>query len=213
MAITGVLLFGFVVFHMLGNLQIFLGQDALNAYAATLQKLPELLWPARLILLTALLLHILVAIQLSFENKKARPQGYVSKGNVQASYASRTMMLSGVIVLLFIIYHLAHFTFGRVHSEVFHLTDRMGRHDVYSMVVLSYQNVWISSLYILSMLLLCLHLSHGFFSLFQSLGLSNEKFQPGLALFSKIFALIIFIGNSAIPVAAYFHFLKLPMGS
>ncbi len=210
MAVTGVILFGFVIMHMLGNLQVFLGQDALNNYALKLQKMPYLLWPARAFLLTALITHIVVAVWLTAENRRARPVAYTVKETVQASYASRTMMMSGVIVFVFIVYHLLHFTFGVTHPELFHRLDARGRYDVYTLVVSSYHNVWVASAYVLAMVPLCLHLSHGLSSLFQSLGLKHTRFQPALGWFAKGMALIIFIGNSSIPMAAFFNWLKLP---
>src|SRR3989338_5606638 len=208
MAVTGVFLFLFVVAHMLGNLQIFLGSEALNSYAEHLQNLPFLLWPARLFLLLVLLVHIAVSISLALENRSARPLRYAYEGTVQATYASRTMVVSGVLVFLFIVYHLMHFTFGITHPGLFHLIDDKGRYDVYSMVVLSFKNRWVSASYLLAMAALCNHLSHGVQSLFQSLGMNNEKSRP---LFKKIAvaaALVIFLGNVSIPVAAFFGFLK-----
>jgi len=210
MAVTGIFLFGFVIAHMLGNLQIFLGQNALNSYAAKLQHLPELLWPARIFLLLTLIVHIWTAIQLTAENRKARPVKYAYKDTVQASYASRTMMVSGVIVALFIVYHLLHYTFKVTNPEFSHLTDAQGRHDVFSMVVLSFQNVWISLVYILAMILLSAHLSHGVSSLFQSLGFNHAKYQPIIAWSGKITAIIIFVGNSSIPAAVLMNWVRLP---
>lgn len=208
MAVTGIFLFGFVVAHMIGNLQIFLGPKVLNDYARHLAELPGLLWPARIFLLTTLVVHIGVATQLTLENRKARPQAYAAKDYVKASYASRTMMMSGIIVFLFIVYHLLHFTFGVTNPELFHLPAEGGYYDVYRMVVLSYQNPWISGAYILAMIPLCLHLSHGLSSLFQSLGLNNAQRQPFFTGFARLSALAIFIGNSSIPAAAFLGILK-----
>jgi succinate dehydrogenase / fumarate reductase, cytochrome b subunit len=212
MAVTGFFLFGFVIAHMLGNLQIFLGAEALNAYAAQLQSLTELLWPARIFLLTNLILHVWLAVRLTAENRRARPVPYGMKKTVQASYASKTMMMTGLIVLAFTIYHLLHFTFGKVHPQYYHLTDAQGRNDVYSMVVLSFRAPWIAAAYILAMIPLCLHLSHGVSSLFQSLGLNHAKYQPVLTWAGKVVGLVIFIGNSSIPLAVYLHWVALPQG-
>lgn len=212
MAVTGLLLFGFVFVHMLGNLQIFLGQDALNDYAKHLADLPALLWPARVVLLSLLLLHIGTAISLSFENRRARPVRYVRETTIQASYASRTMMMSGVIVFLFIVYHILHFTLGRVQPQFYGHLDAHGHKDVYSMVVLGFQNVFVSASYIVAMAALCLHLSHGFQSLFQSLGLRDEKSGPCLTKLSRALALLIFIGNSSIPVAILLGLVHMPKG-
>ncbi len=214
MAVTGLLLFGFVAAHMLGNLQIFLGQEAINSYALHLQELQILLWPARAVLLTALVLHIWAAVTLSAENRRARGGmlRYRHEDTVQASYASRTMLLSGVIIFLFIVYHLLHFTFGATNPDLYHLVDAKGRHDVYSMSVLSFQNPYISSVYILAMAVLCFHLSHGVFSLFQSLGLNNEEATPKLRLTANAVSLLIFLGNASMPLAVLFGLLK-PAGS
>lgn len=209
MAVTGFFLFGFVLVHMLGNLQIFLGPEALNSYAEHLEDLPFLLWPARLFLLTTLIVHMTVGIQLAIENKNARGLvPYAVKNTVQASVASRTMVMSGLIIFAFIVYHLLHFTWGVTNPEFFHLTDTKGREDVYSMVVLSFRNVYISAAYIFAMAVLCLHLSHGIPSFFQSLGFNDEKWMPKLKCFGIAAAVIIFIGNSSIPAAALLHFLK-----
>ena len=213
MAVTGILLFGFVVVHMLGNLQIFLGADALNDYAKHLAELPWLLWPARTVLLTALVTHIAVAASLGNENRKARPVGYVKDATIRASYASRTMMMSGVIIFLFIVYHLAHFTFGKVQPQFFEHLDSKGREDVYSMVVLGYRNAFVSVSYVAAMAVLCLHLSHGLQSLFQSLGLRDEKCGPWLKKFALAASLLILLGNCSIPAAAYFGLLKIPGGA
>ncbi len=209
MAVTGLVLLGFVVAHLAGNLLIFGGPELLNSYAQHLRDLGPLLWAARLVLLTAVVLHILTAVQLTLENKKARgPVDYQRGAVIQTTYAARTMALSGFIVLAYIIYHLLHFTFGVTHPEISHGVDALGRHDVYTMVVLSFRQPLITFGYVFSMALLCLHLSHGFKSLFQSLGLNDERFEPRLRTLSRVLAAAIFIGYSAIPAAIYFGLVK-----
>lgn len=210
MAVTGLMLFGFVVAHMLGNLQIFLGPEALNSYAEHLASLPVLLWPARIILLGTLILHVGTAICLTRENQSARPVAYAQSNTLRASYASRTMMMSGVIVSLFIVYHLLHFTFRVVGPSPHTLLDEKGRHDVYSMVVLGFQNIWISSSYILAMAALCFHLSHGLRSFGQSLGIDTQKNACFFNKFALGFSILIFAGNSSIPLAVLLGFVKLP---
>lgn len=208
MAVTGLILFGFVVIHMLGNLQIFLGQDALNNYAKHLEELPYLLWPARFILLISLALHIGVAFRLTAENRKARSQAYVFQNTVQASYASRTMIFSGIIVFAFIVYHLLHFTFGVAHPQYFERVDAQGREDVYFMVVKSFGEWPIALTYIAAMALLSMHLSHGIQSLFQTLGFENARpFMKKAGFFA---ALIIFLGNSSIPIAVLLGAIHVP---
>ncbi len=207
-AVTGLLLVGFVVAHMLGNLQIFMGQEQLNWYAHKLQSAPLLLWPARFFLVLIVAAHIFFSTQLAVENKKARPVAYAVKDTVQASLASRTMVVSGILLTLFIIYHLLHFTFGLAHPEIFHLVDAKGRHDVYSISILSFQNWIISGAYVVAMFFLCFHLSHGLASFPQSLGLSNEKCQPCLKWMAKAVSAIIFIGNSSIPLSVLLGFVE-----
>lgn len=213
MAITGVILLTFVIAHMLGNLQIFLGQKALNDYAQHLKELPFLLWPARFVLLGALLMHLWLAFQLTLENRRAKARGYAVHRNVSATFASKTMMLTGLVILAFIIYHLMHFTFGQTNPDLFHQVDSLGRHDVYSMVVRSYQNIYISSAYLVAMFILCVHLSHGIVSFPQSLGLDTRKCQPGLKITARVVAWLIFVGNSSIPVAVLTGYLTLPAGT
>lgn len=211
-AVSGIFLFLFVVAHMLGNLQIFLGPEALNSYAEHLKSLPFLLWPARIFLLLTLIIHMGVSISLAIDNRKARPVGYAYKKTVQASTASLTMVVSGMIVFLFIVYHLLHFTFGATHPQFFELVDPQGRQDVYSMVILSFREVWVSVSYVIAMAVLCVHLSHGFQSFFQSLGFNNEKNKRCLRKAAVMISTLIFIGNASVPLAAFFGFLK-PLGS
>jgi succinate dehydrogenase / fumarate reductase, cytochrome b subunit len=202
MAVTGILLSLFVVAHLLGNLQIFLGPEALNAYSEHLAGLPMFLWPARVILFLTLALHIRIAVSLALENKKARPIPYGVRNTVQASYASRTMMISGPLVSAFIVYHLLHFTFGVTHPEYFRLTDAEGRKDVYSMVVFSFRDWRVATSYMAAMALLAFHLSHGFSSLFQSLGFNNDAWNRRLKIGGAFAALLIFLGFSSIPLAS-----------
>ena len=210
MAVTGLFLLGFVVAHMLGNLQIYLGPDRLNDYAEHLQEMPYLLWPARVFLLAALAAHMVVAAKLTMENKNARPRPYACKDTVQASYASRTMMMSGVIIFAFIVYHLLHYTFGVTNPEQYALTDAKGRHDVYSMVVTGFRNIYISLAYILAMVPLCLHLGHGLQSFPQSLGFDTEKHECAVKCFARFFSFAVFFGNCSIPVSVLLHILTIP---
>jgi succinate dehydrogenase / fumarate reductase cytochrome b subunit len=202
MAITGLLLFLFVVGHLVGNLQIFLGSPKpINDYAAFLKSRPALLWTARLGLLLLTTLHIVSALQLARENRAARPVAYREKKPLSASFASRTLVASGLVIFAFVVYHLLHFTIGAVDPVLLQLRDSLGRHDVYSMMVIGFSNVWVSLFYIIAMGLLCLHLSHGVGSIFQSLGLKNKTYGPLIDRGSKLAALAIFLGNSAIPIA------------
>lgn len=201
MAVTGLGLFGFVIIHMLGNLQVFIGPDAINSYAATLKSNPLILWGARLSLLAIVSLHIVSALQLSKINRQARPVAYANSKPVASSFANRTILISGLIILAFIIFHLAHYTVGVVDPALLRLEDAQGRHDVYRMVITGFSNPAISIFYIVSMGLLLLHLSHGVSSLFQSLGLRSKKTFNVFDKFAKGAALILFAGNCAIPLA------------
>ncbi len=201
MAISGILLYGFVVAHMTGHLLMFQGQDKYNAYAKFLQDLGGLLWVARIGLLVIVIVHILTAVKLTLENQAARPVKYFNQQTNKASYASLTMKYSGLIVLAFIIYHLLHFTFKATHPEFSGMMDTLGRHDVYNMMVVSFTNPLLAIAYILSIGLLCIHLSHGFFSFFQTLGLNSPKIEPKLKLVSNAVGLGIFLGFASVPTA------------
>src|SRR5688572_23926724 len=179
MAVSGLLLFLFVIAHMLGNLQIFLGREFINSYAHFLKSSPELLWPGRIGLLVLAILHVITAIQLARENSKARPVGYDSGKVYGASFASQAVLFSGLIVLAFIVYHLLHFTIGVIQTDALTYTEIYKgetRHDVYKMMVEGFSNPWISMIYLICMGLLCLHLSHGVSSMFQSLGWKKNSF-------------------------------------
>ncbi|HLS29209.1 MAG TPA: succinate dehydrogenase cytochrome b subunit [Opitutales bacterium] len=210
MAVTGLILLGFVIGHMLGNLQIFLsqGQEQLNAYAHALQSMPLLLWTVRILLLAVFVLHIWVAVVLTLENMRSRPRNYLRDGTIQATYAARTMRWSGVIVLLFVIYHLLHFTVQVTNPEYRDLVDQAGRPDVYTMVIAGFSNFWISGFYIVAMLLLAMHLGHGIASLLQTLGLRNSGTRGFTDSISWIIAAIIFVGNSSIPLAVLFGYFN-----
>jgi succinate dehydrogenase / fumarate reductase cytochrome b subunit len=212
MAITGGAMFLFVIAHMVGNLQIFLGPESINRYGHFLQSNLELIWPARIGLLAMVLLHIWSAISLSRENKAARPIQYADWKPNSASYASRTMLMSGLIIAAFIVYHLLHYTAQvkgiNMSGQDFHtLVDAEGRHDVFQMMVIGFSQPLVSSFYILAMGLLCLHLSHGVSAMFSSLGWKNHYYAPILDKFSQIISLLIFLGYVSIPVAIlFFHY-------
>ncbi len=216
MALTGLGLTLFVIAHMLGNFQVFLGRDALNSYAAALKHMPGLLWTARAGLLVIFVLHIAYGVKLWAANRAARPVPYHFKQYREATLASRTMIITGLVILAFVLFHLAHYTFGVVQKVP--VTDAQGnvtyesfldvkdptdpkRQDVYGMTIHGFRNPVISLLYVVSMALLAFHLSHGFQSLFQSLGLNHPRWAPLLKGASLVVALVVFIGNSSMPVA------------
>ena len=208
-AMTGIILILFVVGHLLGNLQIFLGPEWINAYSQHLRDLGPLLWLIRIFLLVTVILHIYFTILLAIENRRARPERYRDRNYVKASWASRHMVVSGLVVLAFIIFHLLHFT-ARKFNPQFPLLklDPLNRYDVYSMMVYGFQNIYVSIFYVVGLFLLTLHLTHGSSSFFQSLGLNNQKLTPRLALGGRIFAWLLFIGYTSIPVAILLGLVK-----
>ncbi len=194
MAITGLILFGYVAIHMLGNLQMFMGPEQINAYAATLKGNLAFLWVARLILLTAGVWHIVAAVQLTRQSQRARPEGYYYKDVIQADYGARTMRWTGPILAVFIIYHLLHFTTGTVHPG-------FDAHDVYNNVVTGFRVVPVALFYIVSMVALGFHLWHGAWSMFQSVGLNNPRTDRFFRRFAAIATLVIAVGFITIPLA------------
>ena len=202
-ALTGLALFGFVVGHLIGNLQIFLGDkgEALNKYGAFLQGLGELLWVIRLGLLGMVVAHIFFTIKLRIENRAARPVGYAVTKRLATTFPARMMTLSGLMVLCFIIFHLLHFTAHKVDTSFAHMTDAMGRHDVYRMMIRGFENPWASGFYIVAVGLLAMHLNHGIGSLFQTLGLNSAKLRPLWEKGGAAVSWLIFLGYAAIPVA------------
>jgi succinate dehydrogenase / fumarate reductase cytochrome b subunit len=208
-AVTGIILILFVIGHLLGNLQIFLGPEWINGYSQHLRDLGPVLWIIRIFLLTTVIVHIYVTIRLAIDNRRARPEAYVDKEHVKATFASRHMVMSGLIVLAFIIYHIAHFTV-RVTDRRFALlkADPLNHYDVYSMMVYGFQNYFVSGFYLLGLWLLALHLSHGSSSFFQSLGLNNKNLTPRLAVAGRVFAWLLFLGYTSIPIAVLLGLVK-----
>lgn len=200
--VTGIILILFVIGHLLGNLQIFIGPEWINGYSQHLRDLGPLLWLVRVVLLITVILHIYFTISLAIENRRARPERYRDRHYVKATWASRHMVVSGFVVLAFIIFHLLHFT-GRKLNPRFPLLklDPLNHYDVYSMMVYGFQNVYVSIFYVVGLFLLTLHLTHGSSSFFQSLGFNNEKLNPRLALGGRIFAWLLFVGYVSIPIA------------
>jgi len=207
-AITGAGLFLFVIGHLVGNLQIFLGPDSINRYGHFLQTTPEILWPARIGLLAFVIIHIWTSIALTIENRAARATRYEVKEVVAASLASRTMIWSGSIIFAFVLFHLAHYTLLIVHPEFRELHDANGWHDIYRMMILGFSNYWVSGFYIIAIGLLCIHLSHGTSAMFQSLGLKNEAYAAIIDRLAVIIAALIFLGYISIPIAVMMGVVK-----
>ncbi len=211
-ALGGIGLALFAVFHMLGNLKIFQGREAINAYAYFLKHdLGALLWLARGGLLGIFLLHVILALRLRWRTAAARPQPYVYARHVQASVAARTMAATGIVAGLFILFHLAHFTFGWVHTaevngqrvNYLELTDAKGRHDVYAMVVAGFRTTWIAALYLIAQVALFVHLVHGIPSAFQSLGQRSRRTLGAIRGLTWLVAGAILAGNVAIVLGVW----------
>lgn len=209
MALTGIALFGFVVGHLLGNLQVFGKPELINSYAYFLKSKPGLLWGARLGLLATVGLHVAAALSLSAANRAARPVGYSGGSAYGSVWQSRYMLVSGLVILSFVVYHLLHFTAQLpslnggldVRTLTARLADGTQVQDVYAMMVHGFQKGWVSLFYLLAQALLFVHLSHGLASMFQSLGLRNHVWWPRIAAFAKVASFVIFLGYASIPLA------------
>lgn len=209
MAASGIILFGFVLGHLLGNLKLYLGPEALNSYSRFLRTVGEplvpanvLLWAVRLLLIAAAALHVWAAWQLSRASRAARPEAYVAGTRIHTAYASRTMRWGGVIILLFVIYHLLHLTWGTAHPAFV-------PGDVYHNVVTGFQVWWVSLFYIAAQIALGFHLYHGLWSMFQSLGWNHPRFNLWRNSFAHAFAWLITVGNISFPVAVLSGLVRL----
>ena len=194
MALTGLILSGFLILHMLGNLQVFLGAEVMNHYAEALRATPALLWTARIVLLVSVLLHAWAAVQLTALKSAARPVPYVKSANVQGTAGSRTMMLSWPVIGLFVIGHLLHLTTGAIHPQFVDL-------HAYENVVTAFSNPIASIVYVAAMILVAFHLSHGIWSMFQSIGFSHPRYTPLLKRFSAGFSWLLIAGFISVPIA------------
>lgn len=201
MAVTGLILFGFVLGHMAGNLKAFLGAGAFNHYAEWLRSVGEpavphggLLWVARAVLLVAVVLHIHAATTLTLAARRARPVSYARREAVQVDYAARTMRWGGVILLLYVIYHLLHFTFGSAHPDFV-------PGDPYHNLVTAFRVPWVVAVYVAANLVLGFHLYHGLWSLFQSLGWNHPRYNRWRRGFAVLFAIVVTAGFVAVPLA------------
>lgn len=211
MAVTGLVLVGFVVVHMAGNLQMFVGAARMNAYSAFLKGTGELLWLARLLLLAAVLLHGLMAWQLTRRNRAARPVGYATRVPQVSTLASRTMRWGGVVLAVFIVFHILHFTTGTVFpaaSRPDPLYPAFSRTDVYGNVVSAFRNVWVAAFYVVAMLFLMLHLYHGAWSAVRTLGLNRPAPHPLRRRVTLLIAGAVWLGFTAIPVAVLLGVLR-----
>jgi succinate dehydrogenase / fumarate reductase cytochrome b subunit len=208
MAVTGIFLILFVIGHMLGNLQVFVGSEYLNAYAAQLQGLGPLLWVIRLFLISTMAVHVWAAAKVVRRSVAARPVKYAMQKDIATNFAAKTMLVSGGLILVFVVYHILHFTSGNIDPIGAFANAHTGDDiDVYGMVVASFQHLPTTIIYSLSMVLLCMHISHGASSLVQTLGLRRcpenccDKIGPVLAAF-------LLIGNLSIPLSIYFGLIS-----
>lgn len=205
MAVTGVVLFGFVVGHVAGNLLVFAGPKAMDGYAAMLKSNPGVLWGARIVLLISVIVHIAVSIRLTRLKHDARPVAYEGKKPHGSTYASRTMMWSGPLVGLFVVYHLMHFTFGNAHP-----TRPFNPTTVYQNVLVGFRHPGVAFVYIVAMVLLGLHLSHGIWSMLQTVGVNRPHLETGLRRLAVLVSALIIAGFIVIPLAVAFGVLRIP---
>jgi succinate dehydrogenase / fumarate reductase, cytochrome b subunit len=216
MAISGLILFGWIFAHMVGNLKLFMGPGidgtpALNHYAEWLRELGApifphevALWITRVLLLVAVIFHIHSAYALTMMNRKARPVGYADRDYVEGTYAARTMRWGGVIILLFVFYHLAHLTFGGNVAPPSQFMPGDVRHNVVS----GFQIWWVSAIYIIANLALGLHLYHGLWSMFSSVGMTNPRFEHWRRAFATGFAFVITAANISFPLSVLTGFVR-----
>jgi succinate dehydrogenase / fumarate reductase, cytochrome b subunit len=211
MAVTGAVLVAFVISHMLGNLKIFTGPAEINAYSRFLREVGwpavgygQLLWVVRVVLLVCVTLHITAAIQLTRMSRAARPIGYTAKRDIETTWAARTMRWGGVLLVAFIIFHLLHLTGGVVGFRAGQFTELA----VYQNVVAAFA-VWpVTLFYIVAMGALCLHLSHGIWSLLQTLGWSTTRNAATLKILSRVIGIVVLVGFCSVPVAVLAGWLR-----
>jgi len=206
MAVTGLLLAGFITVHLLGNLSVFAGTEAINIYAQKLHSLGPIVYIFRLVMLVLFVVHVTFGVQLSLENSSASPEAYAIKKKLKTTFAAETMLYSGLLILAFLLYHLLHFTMHLVHTDATAAVQQLvnGRPDVYSMVKLSFAKPFVSVLYVLAMFALFTHLLHALSSWVQTLGWNNGTSQDKVIAIGKLVAVVFLIGYSVIPLAFLF---------
>jgi succinate dehydrogenase / fumarate reductase, cytochrome b subunit len=194
MAVTGIVLVGYILAHVTANLLIFAGPAAIDSYAAKLRTLPMLLWGVRILLLASVVLHIVAATQLTVRSRAARPMPYHRLEPQTSSAAARTMRWGGVALLLFLVYHILHFTTGQAHPDFIHLAP-------YHNVTTAFRVWWVAAIYIAAMLALAMHLYHGTWSMFQTLGIEHPRVNPARRRVATLIAVLVPLGFVAVPVA------------
>jgi succinate dehydrogenase / fumarate reductase cytochrome b subunit len=209
MAVTGIVLVSFVCVHLLGNSSVFVGADAINAYAEKLHSLGPFVWVFRLTMLAAFAIHIFFGIQLTLENKAATPEKNVQVKRLRTGFGAETMIVSGLVLLAFAIYHLLHFTVQVPGMGVYEMNEATHMVNVYTMLVSGFKSTLPVLIYIIGMVFLFLHVSHGFQSFFQTLGLSNDKSLPFMEIVSKLVGVVLLVGYISIPLLVVFGCIKL----
>ncbi len=210
MAVTGMMLVGFISVHLLGNLSVFAGSEAINIYAEKLHSLGPIVWIFRLAMLGLFAVHITFGIQLTMENSSASPEAYAIKKRLKTTFAAESMIYTGLILLAFLLYHLLHFTVQVVHTDAVSAVQTLvnGRPDVFTMVGKSFQSPFVSIVYIIAMIALAFHLFHGIQSFIQTIGLNNGPSQDKVSGIGKLAAIFYGVVYIAIPVAFLIHIVK-----
>jgi succinate dehydrogenase / fumarate reductase cytochrome b subunit len=198
MGVTGLIGVGFVILHAAGNLLIFRGPGAINAYSHFLKSTGELLWLLRIVLIVAVILHVIAAVQLTRQSRAARPVGYTKRDPQVATIASRTMRWGGALLLIFIVLHILHFTTGTIRP-----TGAFSSEDVYTNMVTSFRIWWVALFYVVAMIALGLHLFHGAWSSVRSIGVSQRSPQPFRHKVSFLIAVLVWAAFTSIPVAVF----------
>ncbi|MCS6999891.1 MAG: succinate dehydrogenase cytochrome b subunit [Bacteroidota bacterium] len=211
-AITGLVMVLFLIAHLSGNLLVFAGPDAINSYAAGLRDVSALLWTARIVLLASLVLHVYFTVRLRQLSREARPIQYRMQRYEASTFASRTMLISGLVIFSYVAFHLAHFTWGKIYPQyyaaTYFLDGRGPVHDVYSMVVRSFQEWWISALYIVAVTFVMIHLVHATQSALQTLGIYHKRYVHSIRKASIALAIVLWVGYVLIPLASLTRILK-----
>lgn len=211
MAVTGMMLVGFISVHLLGNLSVFAGTEAINIYAEKLHSLGPIVWIFRLVMLGLFVVHITFGIQLTMENSSASPEAYAIKKRLKTTFAAESMIYTGLIILVFLLYHLLHFTLQVVHTDAVSAVQTLvnGRPDVFTMVGKSFSSAFVSIVYVIAMIALAFHLFHGIQSFVQTLGLNNGPSQDKVAGIGKLAAIFYGVVYITIPLAFLFHIVKI----
>lgn len=209
MAITGVLFLLWLIGHLVGNLQVFAGAQILNDYAAFLRANPSLLWFVRIGLIVVVVLHVAAGIRLAQLNRRARPERYHGYRFRKASWGSRSMIWTGLFILAFVIFHLAHFTWGAIFPSYFELVDEKGQHDVFGMLVRGFSHPWVAVLYMAATVGVGLHLSHAIWSSMQTMGLNGRRWTPIALRGGRWLGILIALGFFIIPLAVLFGIVRI----